>query len=228
VRHLIKYLISALAIVSVSCNSTNDPVPLNSSEYFPLSKNFYQVYDVNEIRYHQNVAETLAYELKTVVVDSFLTAGSDYEYVIYRSKREIGETDWTFLDTWSARVNNREAVVNEQNIAYLKIKLPIFAGTAWNGNAYNTLDEDEYELENVGRPDTVNGTPYSDCITVNQSDNEDPIVFFDVRKEIYARYVGMLYKEITQLHYDTKDHYLEQYVESGLIYKQAIKAYGFE
>jgi len=200
-------------------------------DYFPLQKNHFQIYDVNEIRYQLGVPETLEYELKTLVTDSFLSVDGDVEYVIYRSQKKAGETDWTYLDTWSARINSSEAIENEENISFLKIKLPIFLGTVWDGNAYNTGDKDEYLLQEVGKSLTINDEMYSDCIVVQQSNNEDYIVFLDQRQEIYARDVGLVYKETTQLSYCTSTAQGcigQQIVESGVIYKQAIKAYGVE
>jgi len=232
VKHLLKYFFGIIAIAAVSCDSSNEPnLSETGRDYFPLQKNFFQIYDISEIRYQLEISETLAYELKTLVADSFPTVDGDVEYVIYRSQRNAGETEWTYLDTWSARINSREAIMKEENISYLKIKLPLFPGTVWNGNIYNTYDKDEYTLTEIDKPYTINEESFPDCIVVQQSDNEDYIVFLDQRQEIYAKHVGLIYKETTQLSYCTstvKGCIGEQKVESGVIYKQAIKAYGLE
>lgn len=225
-KHFLKYFIGIIAIAAVSCDSSNEPILSETGkDYYPLQKNLFQIYDVSEIRYQLGIPETLAYELKTLVADSFLTVDGDVEYVIYRSQRNSGETEWTYLDTWSARINNQEAIMNEENISYLKIKFPLFPGTVWNGNTYNTYDKDEYTLEEIDKPYTINQESFPDCIVVQQSDNEEYIVFLDQRQEIYAMHVGLIYKETTQLRYYQGG---QQIVESGVIYKQAIKAYGLE
>ena len=229
-KHFLKYLIGFCAIAAVSCESPEENPPFDSGmEYFPLQKGAFQIYDVTSIEYTLGVPETLRYELKTVVADSFLNAEGDYSHVLYRSKRHEGASEFTYLDTWSARKDDRTAVTNEENISFLKIKFPIVPHNEWDGNLYNAAGEDAYLLEQVKVPFTSNGQSYTDCIVINQNDNQDFVVALDQRKEIYARNVGLVYKEVRQLNYCTVGSCLgKQQVESGIIYTQTIKTHGLE
>lgn len=229
-RHFLRYLIGMMVVMVISCDSPEQPGPVDIGlDYFPLQKGLYQVFDVSEIKYELGVPETITYQLKTHVVDSFLSLEGDYRYVIHRSRRNSELESWDYVETWSGQTNNHEALMNEGNTSFLKLVFPIAQGTEWNGNKYNTGEEDDYLLEQVSTPFTFNLLTFNDCITVNQEENLDVIVYFDQRKEIYAKDVGLVYKELTQLSFcDDVDCLGDQQVESGLIYKQTIIAYGLE
>ncbi len=231
-KHFLRFLILPLltGVLVVACDSSdNDTSPGTGTEYFPLKTGSYLVYDVSEIIYTLSVPETLQYQLKVAMVDKFLNSEGDSMFVIHRSRRNIAADNWTYQDTWSVRKNEREVVMSEGNVSYVKLKLPVRQDMEWDGNAYNTLGEDEYTLEELKVSKTYNNQTFEDCITVNQNDNDDFIVFLDQRKEVYAKDIGLVYKETTQLHYCTQDDCLgQQKVESGTIYEQTITTYGVE
>lgn len=197
------------------------------SGYFPLKTGNYQVYSVTEKRYSGSSDPTLmTFELMTEVVDSFPSEDT-YLYVINRSRRSSETEPWEALDTWSARKNHREAIVSEGNTPFLKVVFPIRDGTFWDGNIFNTLGMDEYQLKNTADPFEVSGMTFDNTLTVDQERNEDFIVFNDSRREVYAMDIGLIYREITQLNYCTDDNCLgQQKIISGIEMKQEIKQYG--
>ena len=214
-------------IAAVACQST-DPEKISDSDYVPLHKGMFQIYDVSSITYTDlNPPETLAYQLMTEVVDSFPNQEGNYTYVIHRSKRtDSTSTTWTPVDTWSARVNGQQAVVNEENTPYVKIAFPATNGRTWNGNALNSSAKNDYKISDVRKSFTTGGNAFNDCITIVQS-NDDNLVNTDIRKEVYARHVGLVYVEKTQLNYCTDiDCFGQKQIQDGLVYTQAIRSYG--
>ena len=233
VKQYIKYAFGILALLVVSCDSSENTVSPDDepSDYVPLQKGLYHIYDVSDIRYELNVPQTLLYQLKTVVIDSFINASGDISYVIYRSKNSDNESDWSYIDTWSVTPSTREVIVDESNISYLKLKGPVVEGLEWNGNAYNNLESDTYVTKEIGGTFAATNKTFEDCVTVEQSNNDDFIVFLDQRKEVFSKSVGLVYKETTQLHYCTQTDQGclgQQLVETGTIYKQTLTDYGVE
>lgn len=229
-KHFLKYLILAVAIAVVSCDSSEENLQLDSGkDYYPLRQGVFQVYDVLEVIYTLGVPESLKYELKTVISDSFQNAVGGFTYVVQRSKRNEGEQNFTPLDTWSARVDTHEVIVQQENIPFVKIKLPVKKGEDWDGNLYNNLGTDDYLMEEVKVPYPIEGETFDDCVVINQNDNEDFVVFLDKRTEVYAKHTGLIYKESTLLSYCTVGSCLgQQQIESGTIYTQTIKSHGVE
>ena len=196
-------------------------------DYFPLMTGVYQIYDVQEKNYQLSApVRELRYELKAEVTDSFPSGDDLYTYIIHRSTR-TGEEPWRSLDTWSVRKEGNEFVVSEGTTAYVKLKLPYSPDNRWDGNAYNTFGEDEYAYRGISLQQDVNGISFENTLEVQQELNDDPIVFRDERREVYAVGVGLIYKEVIQLHYCTDDPCLgQQKIEGGTEIKMAIREYG--
>jgi hypothetical protein len=232
VKHFLIYLVGAVTLVCLSCDSSNDPKP-TSEDFFPMQKGIYHIYDVKEITFTLGEPDTVYYQLKTVVVDSFPNNDNTYTYVIHRNKRLDGVEAWTYLDTWSAVANDQELIVTEGNVPFVKLSFPAVEGRAWNGNAYNNLinqstsqQNDEYKIIARGSNDVF---PEGEYVDVEQEDNQEFIVYFDKRIERYTKNVGLVYKETTQLSYCTQNDCLgQQQIESGVVFKQTIVEHGKE
>jgi hypothetical protein len=224
-KHFIKYL--AFFTLLAGCGTEEGLLYDTDAAYFPLKKGYYQIYTVQDIRYSGIQVQELNYELMTVVTDSFRSADGQDTYVIHRSHRSAEGDPWEILDTWSARKARSEVIVSEGNTPFIKLKFPVAENTRWNGNAFNTLGEDEYEIAEAGELKEFNGMIFDQTITVEQEHNEDFVVYRDERREVYAPGVGLVYKESLQFNYCTEDHCLgQQKINEGIEMRMAIKEYG--
>jgi hypothetical protein len=228
-KHFFKYLSCGL-LIAFACDNDENKIEDLGKDYFPIEVGFFQRYHVDEIRYSAVAEpETLEYELLHHVVDSFQNAEGHAIYVIHRSIRDNDTASWQFLETWSVRVNESEVVVIEGNISYTRLLFSASEGTVWDGNRYNNLGEDEYQITAFDKPLAVDDITFDKTLTVEQELNDDPIVFTDLRSEMYARDVGLVLKETTQLRFCQQQTCGgDQLIESGLIYKQRIVEYGFQ
>ncbi|MEX1238669.1 MAG: hypothetical protein WEB30_03100 [Cyclobacteriaceae bacterium] len=224
-KHFVNFLLF-LALFA-GCHGEETSVLDSGAAYFPLQTGVYQVYTVHEVRYQDSAEpEVLNYELMTEVVDSF-PSGDSHTFVLHRSRRFAEADPWEVLDTWSVRREGNKLVVSEGNVPIVKLLFPVRAGTQWNGNTYNSMGEDIFAYEDIGRRMEFNGMTFENTMTVEQEFNEDLIVHYDARKEVYAHGAGLVYKEVTQLNYCTEDHCLgQQEIENGTELKMEIREYG--
>jgi hypothetical protein len=200
----------------------------NGFDYYPLQKGMYSIFDVTETRYSPlSSPVTLNYELMMEAVDSFPNVEGAYNYVIHRFTRENSGAEWAFLDSHTARANDTEAVVTEDNIPYVKLVFPLSGGIRWDGNRRNNLESDDYAVKTIDAPVTVNNITFDNTLTVEQESYDDQVTRTDIRTEIFARDVGMILKETRQLTYCTEVVCLDdRIIESGVIFQQVIKEYG--
>lgn len=227
VKHFLKYFFFVM-VVAAACNDDSDSIITESGlDYFPLQTGNYYIYNIDETIYSEVApVQNKIYQMKVEVMDSFPTPDGTYTYVLSRMTRD-NETDvWLDLDTWSTRANNLELVVNEGNTPYLKLVFPLHEGKEWNGNKYNNFGEDKYQLTSFGEPFELEETNFENTLTVTQENNDDVIVYHDIRKEVYAKDIGLVYREIMQLSYCTNNDCLgQQIIKSGKIYKQQLDTY---
>ena len=227
--------------ICFSCETTETPIPDIGLGYFPLKVGDYQVYSVHETLIDQSDSVVFFYELRLEVIDSIVNLEGEYTYVIQGQKREDPNLPWVNTDKLTAHVSNRKAILTEGNTSFAKLMFPAQNGLEWNGNAFNTLGGDQYcgenkdqpcdtyRLENVGSKFAAGGVTFDETVTVVQSENTDPIVKRDVRSEVYAKGVGLIYKESVVLEYctDSKTGCLgQQQVDKGIRYKQVLKEHG--
>lgn len=227
-RKFYKYL--SVLLVLAACGE-DETKPVSDADYFPLRKGFYQIYNASETNYFNiDDSQSRTFQLKTEVVDSFLNQEGGYTYTIHRSERETPSAAWTFKDTWSVRTTPANVVVSEENVPYIRIAFPAVTNRAWDGNALNSLEADEYVLAATGKKYQLeSGEEVGPYIQVVQEDSADPITFMDKRQEFYVRNIGLVKQEFTDIIYcsDADDCVPgTQVIERGRIYVQTLIEYG--
>ncbi len=225
-----------------SCSDNADVVLKNDADFFPVSVGSFFIYDVEETKYSTiSGQEDFIYKLKLTVTDSFVNNSGGSTYVVLRSRQDQGTTGFDYLDTWSVRVEASQVVTIEDNISFVRLAFPLVVGKQWNGNVLNTLGGEEtcgdnptiscdlYQVESMGIPFDLNGEMLTETLEIVQNNNLDVIVKQDVRKEIYARNIGLVYKESTILEFCTVGNCIgQQQIENGVKLKQTLVEYGKE
>lgn len=230
---MLKQLVIIIALsFTLACSSDRiGPLQNYGAEYFPLKTGDFRIYQVDQTVYELGTASTTNFQLKESVVDSFTNQSGGFTYTIHREIWDDAQQTWDLSEVWSARLSDTEAILVEGNTQYLKLKFPLVADKKWDGNLYNTMDEETYTADSIDLIYIIDEqTNIEHTITVVQKNNLDKIVETDYRIEKYAPEIGLIYKETINLIYCTStDSCLgQQVIESGITYKQAMIASGNE
>lgn len=234
-NRLLKGIFFSVLVLLMACDTDTLPPATErvGFDYFPLIVGEYQVYDVREIEYTIfGEIDTTDYQLRTEVIDSFENQTGSLTYLINRYQRVDENEEWQLLEVWSARRNANQAVLVEGNVPFIKLSFPVDENRMWDGNALNTLDQDEYLMNGLESAFTIKtGETVGNTVTVVQSDNEDYVVQLDERTEIYGAGIGLLSRESTLLNFCTTPECLaspDTIINTGIIFKQEIIEYGKE
>jgi hypothetical protein len=215
-------------VLSVSCDS-DEVEQEDLKKYFPIRVGSYFIYDIERVEYTFGNPSENKYQLKIQVVDTIENLKGVSVYRLYRFTRENETDDWSYLDTWALRDERFETVLDQGNLSTVVLTYPLRKNLRWNGNQYNNLTKEYFYVQSVDEEFTYKDFHFDNCVTVIQSDEQDKIVQFNQRKEIYAQGIGLVYKDSTLLNYCTQPHCLgNQQIESGVIATQVLREYGVE
>jgi hypothetical protein len=199
-------------------------------DFFPLETGSFREYRVRKIDYPVlGDPDTLHYFLKEIVADSFINQTGDITYILERYSKESDTSAWDINAAWTASKSNTNVVVVENNIPYVKMTFPVLEGKRWDGNAFNIMSEELYTFEETFQSRDIEGENYESTLKIVHQNNPDSVVTTDIRNEIYALNIGLIYKESIILHYCTDNECLgNMIIEEGMDYRQALIGYGNE
>jgi hypothetical protein len=222
-------------VLLIGCSSSENPQPSDQS-YFPLRVGNFSIYQVNEtdilrLVCTDNGVTIKNYLLKELITDSVKNAEGSYTYTIHRYTRPDSTQPWVDLNTWTARVNNNQVVVNEGNVPYLKFTFPLREKNNWNINTFNDQDAVTDTLKNLRQTFTLpSGQKFQNTFSARR-DNGEFIIYHDKDIEVYAPSIGLVYQDLEQLYYfDNSSYpcYGQQVAKSGTIYLQSLISYGHQ
>jgi hypothetical protein len=213
---LILFAISGLLLTR--CNEKDDFKSESPAEYQSLAIGKYITYRLDSILYVDfgQKDTTIKYQAKDIVEGSTNDALGRPAWRVVRYLRDTaGLKPWQENITYMV-VPTREALeIVENNLRFIKLKMPIRDGFTWKGNSYiNTTTNDQtwvfkfynewdYTYEKMGEPFTTFGnTAIQNTITVKQADeflgtpgNKAAYSERNFSKEVFAKGVGLIYRD---------------------------------
>lgn len=230
----IALVISSLFFACQKDNSAASTIDIGYG-YAPDKIGFYIVYDCDSIVYNSftKKIDTFKFQTKEVIESNYTDNADRPTQRIERYRKNYSKTipysamAWTLKDVWAANKTNKSFERVEENERFVKLTFPVDKNNTWNGNAFNTMGEWNYKYVDAHVKRTLAGTNFDSTTQVVQI-NKETLIDKKYYVEIYAKNVGMIYKEIVDVKSDSiTSKPLLQRVSSGIInYKAIVNSYG--
>ena len=175
-------------------------------DYFPVEIGKWVVYDVDSIVFNDftNEIDSFHFQIKELIESSFVDAEGREVQRLHRYKRKDVGDSWTIKDVWSIVKTNKTAERFEENVMYVKLSFPARIGQSWDGNAANIYDEWMYQCTEYDEEYILGNLLFDSTLTVLQRD-ENLGIEKDYFIEVYAKHVGLVYKQSIHLEQDFID-----------------------
>jgi len=209
----------ALSILSImGCKKTDTYKTDQLTDYLQLQSGksiTYRLDSTNFVFY--GTIDTVTSYIVQDVVDTLVNdnLGRPSWRVIRYITDTAQSTPWANNETYLITPTVQTIEVNENNLRYIKLSLPLTNGFSWQGNSYidtNTpetnndpdfsyLADWNYTYDNIGVPYTVIAGSIENTLTVQQQDetigdSTDRTTYSErnYSVEVYAKGIGLIYK----------------------------------
>ncbi|MEM7105463.1 MAG: hypothetical protein AAF502_20165 [Bacteroidota bacterium] len=208
-------LVSSLMFWFTSCEEVTTQLDIDFGyEYFPQETGKFIIYEADSVIYDQSgnstVIDTISFQVLERFMESFEDNSGQTVYRIERYERPTENDSWRPKDVWTSQINDLKAERVEENLRFIKLIFPAGPETdPWNGNVF--LDETTvipiagesvvvfknwlYEYVSKDEPYDINGMSFDSTLNVLQA-NEENLIELRYSQEIYAKGVGLIYKEM--------------------------------
>lgn len=220
-RYPLFLLVTAFIIAFSSCSKSKEEFQTAAiSDYAPYTVGKYITYALDSLVYINfgTATEIHSYQVKYAVDAEITDNLGRPAYRIIRYIRSNDTAPWVSDATFMA-VNTSEGLeFIENNMRFLKLRLPIRDNYSWKGNTYidtyslnsevKYLDDWDYIYDSVGAPIQVNTYNLDNCLVVNQRDevignpaDVNSYSEINIGQEKYAAGIGMVYKKFFHSEY---------------------------
>lgn len=224
------YIVFLFLLVLLSCKKDKISDARIDYSYFPLDTTSWIIYKVKEISIDSlvNKYDTSEYYVKEIISGKYQNSTGDEMYRIERYTRTNDSSAWVIKDVWNAELTPKAAYKTEENIRYIKLVFPANYGYKWDGNAYNNLDPQQYEITDIDIPDSLNSLSFDSVLTVTQ-DCDSSLLHKDYTYEKFAKHIGLIERYLINVTSDISFYGtslpIEQRITTATIYHQKIIDY---
>lgn len=227
------YILSILSVFVFLTSCQKDPEQPNDitfgASFYPIQKGQFQTFLVKQTRFALNVTPVSStYQLKEVIGDEFIGENGEKLNEVLRYVRPNGLENFRLDSVFSIRKDKNSIVKMEHNIPYVKLNLPIEEGKTWNGYLFNARPARDFLAQDVNISKSVGNINFPKTMTIIES-QDSSLVDKNLRYEIYADEVGLIYKKTESLLYcNQPECFGQKIIERGIISELTIFDWGIE
>ena len=196
-------------LVAVLCGCKKDePDPIDLGyAYFPNTVGTFLEYEVDSTRHIGGDAFEFHFFLREEYTEQFIDGEGQLAVWIERFTRSTSADPWTFVSSYAQKRTSTTAERYEENQRYVRLAFPVNTEQSWDGNAYNDDGPWVHTYQNIGQQYILSPSLiFSDALRVQQR-NVFNLIETEMAHEIYARGVGMIYKDIRDLAFGNTEGY---------------------
>ncbi len=210
-----------LAVLALGCSEKQSLSLVSVEELYPIKVGKTFIYRLDSTilaNANQNLI-TKSYLAKDSVESNFLDLQGRNSFRIFRYIRDIAQTKpWQYSFTYAATVANNRVEFVDNNLRFITLASPVGINTQWGGTQLiNTISPSpfafyggwNFEYQNIDEPFTTLKGVIQNTYTVFHQDETLPNVPFNANnyqersasKEVYAKGIGLIYKEFIRWQY---------------------------
>lgn len=193
---LVLIAICSLLIGFQSCEKDTPETIDFEYAYYDLTPGRFCIYNVVDIEHDENQAvqhDTLYYQLKTVIGDTFVDNAGRVTRKFVRYTRDSVQGAWVLKDVWTTIIENQKAELIEENQRIVKLVFKPTLDKVWNINMFNTATKINAKYALINQGYTIGNQVYTNTLKVDIQ-NFFSLVDDRVKYEIYAKNIGLIYK----------------------------------
>ena len=220
------FIILTTCLLLNSCKKQDSFTSAPLSDYYPLQVGKYITYNLDSTVFiNFNKKDTvIKYEIQDRVDSQIVDNIGRPAFMIHRFIRKNATQPWSPNNTFMAVPTENSIEFVENNLRYIKLKLPITQGFTWNGNSYidsYSLNSDlkyladwEYTYDSINVALNLGSINIDSTIKVAQIDEflgqdpGDPNTLYAEKNygvEKYAKGIGLVFKEFIHWEYQGVD-----------------------
>jgi hypothetical protein len=223
----------------ISCKKESADIQLAPlTDYYPLQVGNSYTYRLDSTVYLSfgSIITTVSYLAKDSIVDTYNDNTGRPAFLVYRYLTDtLIKAPFTYNTVYSITPTGKTIEVTDaNNLHFINLAQPVTTGTTWIGNAYIDtksittdlayMDNWNYNYQNINAPFMVLKGTIDSTITVLAIDETrpddspfDPQYFKqrDYAEEVYAKGIGLIYKEFTHWVWQPSDNINPGHYEDG-------------